>query len=35
MRLAGGQAEPDREPLRIDERVDLAKSGNVSVGGGD
>ena len=25
MRLAGGQAEPDREPLRIDDDVDLGR----------
>lgn len=25
MRLTGCQAEPDREPLRIDERVDLGR----------
>jgi hypothetical protein len=25
VRLSGGQAEPDREPLRIDDDVDLGR----------
>ena len=25
MRLPGGQAEPDREPLRVDDDVDLCR----------